>query len=169
MWETREFLLQKKLNTSVISINAVHSFVPQVMWNREGWWSSGYHMNTVATKRFVWSERKVVNKHSKWSSEGGNKVVCVEQTNNYYAPEPQTTVCGKIPLLMRYASLALRTRLHWHVPLCVPSAEFTLLIDQREPVWSHVVKIPVTAVFSVLLNIIKGIINYVYICFVTNG
>ena len=109
MWETREFLLQKKLNTSVISINAVHSFVPQVMWNREGWWSSGYHMKTVATKRFVWSERKVVNKHSKWSSEGGNKVVCVEQTNNYYAPEPQTTVCGKIPLSMRYASLALRT------------------------------------------------------------
>ena len=66
-------------------------------------------MNTVATKRFVWSERKVVNKHSKWSSEGGNKVVCVEQTNNYYAPEPQTTVCGKIPLSMRCASLALRT------------------------------------------------------------
>ena len=93
----------------------------------------------------------------------------MEQTNNYYAPEPQTTVCGKIPLSMRYASLALRTRLHWHVPLCVPSAEFTLLIDQREQVWSHVVKIPVTSVFSVLLNIIKGIINYVYICFVTNS
>ena len=52
---------------------------------------------------------------------------------------------------------------------CVPSAEFKLLIDQRGPVWSHVVKIPVTYVFSVLLNIIKGIINYVYICFVTNG
>ena len=85
-------------------------------------------MNTVATKRFVWSERfiknnkmpncktvhkinlkKVVNKHSKWPSEGGNKVVCMEQTDNYYAPEPQITVCGKIPLTMRYASLALRT------------------------------------------------------------
>ena len=82
-------------------------------------------MNTVATKRFVWSEcfiknnircqiakqstKKVVNKHSKWPSEGGNKVACVEQTNNYYAPEPQTTVCGKIPLSMRCASLALRT------------------------------------------------------------
>ena len=52
---------------------------------------------------------------------------------------------------------------------CFPSAEFTLLIDRRGPVWSHVVKIPVTYVFSVLLNIIKGIINYVYICFVTNS
>ena len=55
------------------------------------------------------NKRKVVNKHSKWPSEGGNKVVCMEQTDNYYAPEPQITVCGKIPLTMRYASLALRT------------------------------------------------------------
>ena len=44
---------------------------------------------------------------------------------------------------------------------CVPSAEFTLLIDERGPIWSHFVKIPVTYVFTVLLNIIKRIINYV--------
>ena len=61
-----------------------------------------------------------------------------------------------------YASLALRTLTCSNLVSCVPSAEFTLLIDQRGPVWSHVVKIPVTYVFSVLLNIIKGIINCVH-------
>ena len=42
------------------------------------------------------NKKKVVKRHSKWPSQGGNKVVRVEQINNYYAPESQTAVCGNI-------------------------------------------------------------------------
>ena len=86
--------------------------------------------------------------------------MCVEQTNNYYAPEAQTTVYGKNTSLdgVCFSSFTYTDMFHsW-----VPSAEFTLLIDERGTILSHFVKIPVTYVFTVLLNIIKGIINYVY-------
>ena len=47
----------------------------------------------VAKKHSKRTLRTLFNYHFR-ASEGGNKVVHVEQTN--YAPAPQTAVCGKI-------------------------------------------------------------------------
>ena len=107
---------------SVIFINAVHSFLSELMWRRLMvlWlW-----IPAVATKRFVWSECfiknnmmlnlqkntkntkwikvKVVKKHSTWTSEGGNKLNCACGTNQLlYTMSHKKQYVEKYPHIIR--------------------------------------------------------------------
>ena len=119
---TKGVLVQKKLNVSVISINAVHSFVPELMWSREGWWSSTYEYrgnediclefiiflnknnircwickkNKNKKKNTKWIKVKVVKKHSTWTSEGGNKLKCACGTNQLYTRATNSSMWNNI-------------------------------------------------------------------------
>ena len=79
-----------------------------------------------------------------------NQLKCHNQSHEQWFEKNYPHMFNKFPDILKSRLLTYmcyKQKKHTTLDMlhsCVPSAEFTLLIDQRGPVWSHVVKMPVT-------------------------